>query len=401
MPQPRPPVRLRVVTSHPIQYQVPVWRALAAREDVNLEVWYASRQGLEATADEEFGLSIRYDVDLLGGYRARFFRNWGRRTGNGPLRYINPGLWQALGEGGYDVAFFHGLHYATHAVGMRAAQRAGAGVMVRTETYDLGQPERGLKRRLRNAYYRTVLAPVDRALTIGTANRAFYQCLGLEPYRLGWAPYVVDDAYFRAAREWLRGQEATLRAQWQLPPDRPVLLFAGKLIPKKQPARLLEAFLSSAMRTQWALLIVGEGALKPELERQAAEAPDAVVRFAGFLNQSRMPEAYAVADALALPSAYQETWGLVVNEALAFGCAAIVSDRVGSAPDLVAEQTGEVFPYHDVDALRAILDRWVQEPERVAQYQAAAAAAIAPYTVERQAEVIAREARYLAWSAGW
>jgi glycosyltransferase involved in cell wall biosynthesis len=54
----------------------------------------------------------------------------------------------------------------------------------------------------------------------------------------------------------------------------------------------------------------------------------------GFLNQTEIPAAYVAADCLVLPSDAGETWGLVVNEALACGLPAIVSDRCGCAEDL-------------------------------------------------------------------
>jgi glycosyltransferase involved in cell wall biosynthesis len=73
------------------------------------------------------------------------------------------------------------------------------------------------------------------------------------------------------------------------------------------------------------------------------------------LNQTRIAEAYAVADAVVVPSA-AETWGLVVNEAMASGLPCIVSDRVGCGPDLVDRgRNGDVFPMGDVGALSALM----------------------------------------------
>jgi glycosyltransferase involved in cell wall biosynthesis len=73
--------------------------------------------------------------------------------------------------------------------------------------------------------------------------------------------------------------------------------------------------------------------------------------FPGFKNQSELPAYYAAADVLVLPSE-SETWGLVVNEAMACGLPAIVSDAVGCAPDLIEEgKTGFTYPVGDVDAL--------------------------------------------------
>ena len=69
------------------------------------------------------------------------------------------------------------------------------------------------------------------------------------------------------------------------------------------------------------------------------------VRMLGFVNQSELPGIYASADVLVVPSDFRETWGLVVNEAMACGTPAVVSVAVGCAPDLIMEGlTGAIFP---------------------------------------------------------
>jgi glycosyltransferase involved in cell wall biosynthesis len=77
----------------------------------------------------------------------------------------------------------------------------------------------------------------------------------------------------------------------------------------------------------------------------------------GFRNQSEMPAVYSAADVLLLPSA-EETWGLVVNEALACGCPVAVADKVGCGPDLASDGiTGRTFATGDVaDCARAIAE---------------------------------------------
>jgi glycosyltransferase involved in cell wall biosynthesis len=74
------------------------------------------------------------------------------------------------------------------------------------------------------------------------------------------------------------------------------------------------------------------------------------VTFTGFLNQSEISQAYVAADCLVLPSDEGETWGLVVNEALACGLPAIVSDRCGCAEDL-ALPLGEEYVYQCGDIM--------------------------------------------------
>ena len=77
----------------------------------------------------------------------------------------------------------------------------------------------------------------------------------------------------------------------------------------------------------------------------------------GFVNQSELPAVYASADVLVLPSDGQETWGLVVNEAMACGVPAVVSDAVGCGPDLIEPgRTGATFPFGDIAALAAAIE---------------------------------------------
>ena len=99
------------------------------------------------------------------------------------------------------------------------------------------------------------------------------------------------------------------------------------------------------------LLFVGAGALECSLRTAAADSGISC-SFAGFLNQTEIPNAYAATDCLVLPSDSGETWGLVVNEAMACGLPAIVSDRVGCREDLIVEGiTGHSFPFGDIPAL--------------------------------------------------
>jgi glycosyltransferase involved in cell wall biosynthesis len=107
----------------------------------------------------------------------------------------------------------------------------------------------------------------------------------------------------------------------------------------------------------------------------------------GFVNQSELPAVYASADVLVLPSDGQETWGLVVNEAMACGIPAIVSDAVGCGPDLIEPGlTGATFPLGDVAALASAIERVLSfDAERTRRHLAAK---MALYTPARAATAI-------------
>ncbi|MFV9507875.1 MAG: glycosyltransferase, partial [Oscillochloridaceae bacterium umkhey_bin13] len=93
------------------------------------------------------------------------------------------------------------------------------------------------------------------------------------------------------------------------------------------------------------------------------------------------------ADLLVLPSDGSETWGLVVNEAMACGLPALVSDQVGCAPDLILPgQTGATFPHGDVHALAALLGAYAGNPAQLRQHGHAALRHLQAYSVPLAAE---------------
>jgi glycosyltransferase involved in cell wall biosynthesis len=113
-------------------------------------------------------------------------------------------------------------------------------------------------------------------------------------------------------------------------------------------------------------VIVGDGEERATLERRAAESGFAGIRFCGFRNQSELPRFFDIASVLVLPSRH-EPWGLIVNEVMNAGRAVIVSDEVGSQPDLITDGVeGCVFPAGDVKALTAALRRVLATPETAA-----------------------------------
>src|SRR5262249_3812334 len=104
------------------------------------------------------------------------------------------------------------------------------------------------------------------------------------------------------------------------------------------------------------LVMVGNGELQAEIGALAREYPENFLVLP-FQNQTRMPLVYRLGDLCVLPSAYGETWGLGVNEAMASGRAILVSDRVGCAQDLVDASCGQVFSWTDpVSAQRTLAD---------------------------------------------
>ncbi len=357
----RAPRRVAVFTSHPIQYQAPLFRELAARPELDATVFFGSRHGLDDAFDAGFGASFRWDVPLLEGYRSVFLENRARRPDVSSFRGVSvPGIAEHWRPGAFDAALVLGWQTLGHLQAMRAARRAGMALFLRGES-NLGmRPGSSLKARLRQALwvpvrtrlYREGFARVDGFLTIGTRNAEYYRHFGVDAGRLYPAPYCVDNAQFALPPE--RRAEARRRVRARIGAGEGDVVFtsAAKLLERKRPLDLLEAF-RALDRPDARLVFLGDGPERPALEARIAEHGVAErVAISGFVNQSEIPEWYAASDALVLPSDRMETWGLVVNEAMAAGLPVLVSDAAGCAPDLVREgENGWTFPCGDVPAL--------------------------------------------------
>lgn len=354
------PFRLAVLNSHPIQYFAPLYRRLAQRPDLNLTVYYCSRHGLDPTLDPGFGQEVQWDVPLLEGYRSIFLKNSSRRPGlNHFFGLFNPTIISELRMKSYDAILVHGYTYATHCLVFLLSRLIGLPLFLRGES-TLTDPRPGGLRIIKQAILRPLLHQPQACLYIGSRNRQFYEYYGVDSRRLIFTPYSVDDSFFRDRAQRSESREAGFRKRFGIPADMPVILAAGKLIPKKQPLHLLRSFEQLRRTQRCALVFAGEGELRTTIERECVLRSISDVYITGFLNQTEMPAAYAAADILVLPSAWGETWGLVVNEGMNCGLPVVVTDRVGCAGDLVRDgENGYVVPWNDIDALILALEKLV------------------------------------------
>jgi glycosyltransferase involved in cell wall biosynthesis len=235
-------------------------------------------------------------------------------------------------------------------------------MLLRGESNGLEEP-RGWKRIAKHIVLRAYLSRIGGVLTIGRLNKKFYKRYGFPEEKLFQTPYAVDNSFFFAQADRLCSEKTALRRQYGLEPDLPVVLYTGKLIAKKRPFDLIKAFQRIRSRLPCALALVGDGALRPELERFVAEKNVSDVHFLGFRNQSEIGQLYALADVFVLPSS-SEPWGLSLNEALCFGLPAVVSDQVGGGMDLIEPGVnGYRFACGDIEELAFYLERVLNSEE--------------------------------------
>jgi glycosyltransferase involved in cell wall biosynthesis len=389
-------MHLGILTSHPIQYQAPWFRALA--KETELEVFFAHRPDAAQQGDG-FGKAFSWDVDLLSGYRHRFLENVAKRPSSSRFfgcdtpeikeiicgkqkaesrkqkaevtgqRSVVSGQSSVL-QRRFDAFIVNGWHLKSYWQAVRACRHARIAVLVRGDS-QLLTPRSRLKRMAKSIAYRLLLRQFDGFLAVGRRNREYLEHYAVPSGKIFFAPHFVDNEWFRNKAEIFRKQKTGIRKEWQIPEDAFCVLFCGKFIPKKRPMDLVEAahlLMRDNRIPNLHLLFVGSGQLGTQLRancdvvfdaeafvssaRRSIPGPRPKAVFAGFRNQSQLPAAYMASDVLVLPSDAGETWGLVVNEAMACSLPAIVSNAVGCAPDLIDEgKTGFTYPMDDKGAL--------------------------------------------------
>jgi glycosyltransferase involved in cell wall biosynthesis len=344
-------LRIGFLISHPIQYYTPIFRELAKRCD--LTVYFAHRQSAEQQASAGFGVSFDWDIDLLSGYRSHFLTNVSRRPSTGHFWGCNtPDIFREVANGNFDAFIVPGWFLWTYWQAVRACRRAGVPVFVRGDS-QIHSQRNALLRYAKGLGFARLLRSFDGYLYVGQRNREYLTHYRVPESRLFFSPHCVDNDAFRAGAEAARQRSG----EGARSADHKRILFVGKLMERKNPLDLLRAAaLLQGQGMSLEVAFAGSGELAGNLEHFAKTA-NLPVRFYGFVNQSRLPEIYATADVIALPSDASETWGLVINEAMACGVPAVVSSAVGCGPDLVEPGvTGATFRTGDVAGMAAALE---------------------------------------------
>jgi len=355
---------IAIISTHPIQYNAPLFRYLAGSADCRIKVFYTWGQAQGKVHDKDFGIEREWDIDLLSGYDHVFVKNTSKAPGSHHYKgIINPSLISEVASFHPDKVIVYGWKFNSHLKLLRHF-KGKIPLYFRGDSTLLDEPAGfSIKKALRRLLLHWVYRHVDYALSPGAASDAYFFNAGLSANQIIRAPHAVDNARFsgtetpdkhssyeESARNW--------RMELSIPEDAKVFLFAGKFEPKKDPILLVKAF--ARLHQQYPsihLIMVGNGILEEELKQFSTSS----ITFLPFQNQSIMPVVYRLGDVLVLPSKGPgETWGLAINEAMACGRPVIVSDKCGAAADMVKNnENGFVFKAGDENELYACMEKMI------------------------------------------
>ncbi len=357
--------RLAIISSHPIQYNAPMFAMLAKSAFFELKVFYTWSQTQEKVYDRDFGKEIKWDIPLLNGYDFQFVQNISKQPGPGSFRGIDcPDLIPAIRNWQADAVLVFGWNYKAHLAAMRHFH--GKIPVVFRGDSTLIDESTGIKKWIRRLVLTFVYRYCDKAFYVGRHNKAYFLQHGFKEHQLFFAPHAIDNERFNHKDEELKTKALDFRQRLGIDQQDIVILFVGKFEPKKDPLLLMKSF-QHLNRSDAQLIFAGNGFMEHEMKKLSEGQHN--IHFIPFQNQQMMPVIYHLADLLALPSQGPgETWGLVVNEAMACGKAVLVSDKVGCAPDLIKDEwNGKVFHSGDLDDCVRSMQSLLSSKERLTE----------------------------------
>jgi glycosyltransferase involved in cell wall biosynthesis len=322
-------------------YRIPVFNALARRDDVAPRIIFLSETDKALRQWQVYREEIKFDYEVLP--------SWRTRVGSTNVLF-NRQVGAALRRARPDAVICGGYNYLASWSAALWARRNHVPLLLWSESTGADKRRAAALEALKSRF----LKLSSGFIAAGISSRAYLLSLGAPAEAIFTAPDAVDNDLFARAAAAAR-QDLHSRARLGLP-DR-YFLFSGRLVSEKGIFDLLDAYakLDRSTLASVGLVFAGEGQRKADLLQRAKQLELDNVHCLGFQDRDALGALYGLADALVFPT-HTDPWGLVVNEAMACGLPIITISVAGCAADLVHDgDNGFVIPPRDSRALTAAM----------------------------------------------
>jgi len=369
--------RLVLLTEIISPYRIPLFNSLAQHPGIALHVIFLSENDPGLRQWKVYKDEIRCSYEILP--------SWRRRIGKLNI-LLNGRVFRALRRASPDIILCGGYNYLAFWQTLLWAQSRRVPFLLWSESnrYDVrsGHP---IVELLKTEFLRQCSG----FIVPGQSAKEYLLTHRVPADKVFVACNAVDNDLFRSLAASARQNAGERRRELDLPGR--YIVFVGRLVPEKGVLELLSAYggLSVELRRQIGLVFVGDGSSRQELQKRAALVSEGTIKFVGFAHREQLPDYYALAEMSVLPT-YTDTWGLVVNEAMACGLPVIVSRVAGCASDLIKENwNGLLVEPRDILSLATAITTLTTQPGLCANMGAHSAQHITNYSPAAWSEGIA------------
>lgn len=339
-------------------YRFPLFAEIAKDKNIDLEVWFLSESAKNRRWRISSGIKLPFKYKVLPklefNFRGKDLFTW----------IFNPTFPFELIKSKYDVVISAGwLDFACQAaLFISKILRKRYVIWSESTIY-----EPSWRRNLTMPLVKLIVQYADACIPIGTRASEYLIKLGASPVKIFVAISTVDTKHFEKNSRISEKEKSFFKKKLGIKTNK-LILYVGQLIERKGLRFLLRAFARLKKENpDVGLLIVGYGPQKQELLNICKKEKIRDVYFSRHVELDQMPKMYGLADLFVLPST-EETWGLVINEAMASGLSIITTDRVGASVDLVKNrENGYVVESSNVNELHKAMKTIVENPKLLAK----------------------------------
>ena len=235
-------MRLLILTTHPIQYNAPLFSYLAKHSNFYIKVFYTLGAEHNSLGKNGFGVNENWNIDLLDGYDYEFIENTSKAPSSNSFWGVkNPSLVEKVKLFEPSAILVYGWKHQSHLSIMRLFKGKipiyfrGDSTILDDKSYfylfNLG----------RYAILNWVYRYVDYAFSPGKASDEYFIKCGLSKSQIIRAEHSVDNERFQYFSEDDQCELKKIRTNLSITEDEMVFLYAGKFIDKKNPLLLIQA----------------------------------------------------------------------------------------------------------------------------------------------------------------
>lgn len=348
------PFRLGIVFTHPTQHHAPLWRKLNEQPGVTVTAFYLCNEN-QVSGDRQLGSTQPWDVDLTSGYEYEYLKTLNGTIASGIKRgLLNPALVQRLTPKNVDAVFISSFYTLSYRLAVLLCKLRKLPILMQNDATIITDSDFGYLRKLTTTLlYPWLYGLVDHWISSGDHNEIYLRHYGVSGDRIVRGCYPVDRERFEQTIASQQAEIPAIRAQLAWNDETILYGFVGKYIDRKNPFEFIDAIAAAHQRDARVRgIMIGGGELEPAINEKLATLNGEVLNV-GFVNQSKLPLYYAALDVF-VSSSWLDPHPLVVSEAMAAGCPALLSDRCGNwgYRDTVQHRyNGLVYPSGDVNAL--------------------------------------------------
>jgi glycosyltransferase involved in cell wall biosynthesis len=348
--------RIAVIQEEVDPSRIPFFEKLNRSRDIKPTVFYCGKTHPHRGGKLDLGKSSQFS-EILPGSRVKI--PYLKRK----MKY-NPRIWKKLSEGNFDYIAVGGYYNITMLFAILWSITHSVPYTIISESHLLNR--RNIwKSLLKRLFLPFIIKRAAFLLPLGKLQAEYLIHYGAKVKDIYYLPNTSDVNFFTVESNKYRDKKNELKKELGIK-SKCIVLYVGRLTEEKNLFTLLRAF--KEIKNGYdnvTLLIIGEGELRNDLESFTLKKEIDNVRFEGFIENKELPRYYAIADVFVLPSR-DETWGVVVTEAMACALPLILSDKVGCRGDLLkVGRNGYCFEKDNFLQLASYIERLLKNPTSI------------------------------------